>query len=373
MQTKMQPHLPDRTSRRIAAVHCKGTVMSQQSYFTILVPVLNEEEAIPSFIERVEAVMSGLPEYSYEYLFLDGGSTDQTAQILKQARQNNDRIKIITLSRSFGKEASLFCGIKYATGDAVIPMDVDLQDPPEVIPDFLAKWQEGYDVVQGTRQSRKDETFLKRFTSKFFYRVFNAIAERPIPKDTGDFRLISRRVAQAVLQMSDRTQFMKEMFHWVGFRSCAVFYQRPERSAGTTKWNYWKLWNFALDGLTASSTLPLRIWTYFGFFFAGCAAFYASYYVLRTILFGIDVPGYASLICFILFFGAMQMIISGIQGEYIGRILKEVKQRPQYIIESMDGVVPNGNDDEYVNFPAAGQSQYRFSQAEPQSTSFSEE
>ena len=313
--------------------------MNKQPHLTILVPVLNEEEAILPFIERVESVMSELPDYSYECLFLDGGSTDRTAQVLKRARQKNDRIKIITLSRSFGKEASLFCGLKYAAGDAVIPMDVDLQDPPEVIPAFLAKWKEGYDVVYGTRQSRKDESFLKRLTSRIFYRAFNAIAERPIPQDTGDFRLVSRRVAQAVLQMSDRTQFMKEMFHWVGFRSCPVFYKRPERFVGTTKWNYWKLWNFALDGLTASSTLPLRIWTYFGSAFACCASFYALYYALRVLFWGVDVPGYASLLCFILFFGAMQMIANGIQGEYIGRILKEVKQRPQYIIESMDGVV----------------------------------
>ena len=317
--------------------------MRKRPHLTILVPVLNEEEAIPLFIDRVETVMAELPGYVYECLFLDGGSMDRTAQVLKEARQKNKRVKIITLSRSFGKEASLFCGLQYAAGDAVIPMDVDLQDPPEVIPAFLEKWEEGYDVVYGTRQSRHDESFLKRMTSQAFYRVFNAISDRPIPQDTGDFRLMSRRVAQAVLQMSDRTQFMKEMFHWVGFRSCGVLYNRPERTVGTTKWNYWKLWNFALDGLTASSTFPLRIWTYLGLAFACCASFYAMYYILRTTLFGIDVPGYPSLLTFILFFGAMQMIAGGIQGEYIGRILKEVKQRPTYIIESMDGVAPPGN------------------------------
>ena len=315
--------------------------MDKLPHFTILVPVLNEEDAILPFIERVEVVLSKLTGYSYDYLFLDGGSTDRTAEVLKEARRKNDRVKIITLSRSFGKEASLFCGLKYATGDAVIPMDVDLQDPPEVIPAFLAKWQEGYDVVYGTRQSRNDESWLKQLTARAFYRAFNAISERPIPKDTGDFRLVSRRVAQAVLQMPDRTQFMKEMFHWVGFRSCAVLYERPERSVGVSKWNYWKLWNFALDGLTASSTLPLRMWTYFGLVFGSCACIYATFIVLRTVLYGVDVPGYASLLCFILFFGAMQMIASGIQGEYIGRILKEVKRRPQYIIDSMEGVSPN--------------------------------
>jgi glycosyltransferase involved in cell wall biosynthesis len=267
---------------------------------------------------------------------------------LKKARQKNNRVKIITLSRSFGKEASLFCGLKYATGDVVIPMDVDLQDPPEVIPDFLVKWEEGYDVVYGTRQSRNDESFLKRLSSRAFYQVFNAISERPIPKDTGDFRLVSRRVADAVLQMPDRTQFMKEMFHWVGFRSCAVFYNRPDRAVGTTKWNYWKLWNFALDGLVTSSTLPLRMWSYLGFAIACGAAFYTVYFVSRTLLFGVDVPGYASLLCLILFFGAMQMIASGIQGEYIVRILKETKQRPQYIIESMEGFVPRNGEDAYT-------------------------
>jgi glycosyltransferase involved in cell wall biosynthesis len=325
--------------------------LSTYPHLTILVPVLNEEEAIPLFIDRVEAVMAEIPDYSYEYLFLDGGSTDRTAQVLKNARQENDRVKIITLSRSFGKEASLFCGLKYAAGDAIIPMDVDLQDPPEVIPAFLEKWKDGYDVVYGTRQSRNDESFLKRILSHTFYRTFNAVSERPIPKDTGDFRLVSRRVAQAVLQLSDRTQFMKEMFHWVGFRSCSVSYKRPERLVGTTKWNYWKLWNFALDGFTASSTLPLRIWTYLGIVFACCASFYAVFIVLRTMLFGADVPGYSSLLCLILFFGAIQMIVSGIQGEYIGRIMKEVKQRPQYIIEGMDGVMPReDNENEGNNF-----------------------
>lgn len=312
--------------------------MSDHPDITILVPVLNEEEAIPLFIQRVESVMAELPEYSYEYLFLDGGSTDSTASVLRTARSKNDRIKIITLSRSFGKEASLFCGLKYASGKAVIPIDVDLQHPPEIIPKFIEKWQEGYDVVYGTRKGREDESFFKKITSQAFYRVFNMISDQAIPKDTGDFRLMSRRATQAVLQMPERTQFMKEMFHWIGFRSCGVLYEQPERVAGTTKWNYWKLWNFALDGLTASTTFPLRIWTYMGIFFAACASLYAIYYALGTILFGVDVPGYPSLLSFIIFFGAMQMISSGIQGEYIGRIMKEVKQRPVYIIESMDGV-----------------------------------
>ncbi len=314
--------------------------MPEQPNLTILVPVLNEEEAIPLFLDRVEAIMADLPEYSYEYLFLNGGSTDGTAEVLKRAREKNSRVKIITLSRSFGKEASLFCGLKYAAGEAVIPMDVDLQHPPEVIPKFLAQWREGYDIVYGTRKSREDESLFKRLTSQAFYRVFNAICEQPIPRDTGDFRLMSRRAVSAVLQMPEKTQFMKEMFHWVGFRSIGVLYEQPERAVGTTKWNYWKLWNFALDGLTASTTFPLRIWTYLGAAFACCASIYAIYYVLGTIMFGIDVPGYPSLLAFILFFGAMQMISSGIQGEYIGRILKEVKQRPVYIIESMEGVTP---------------------------------
>ncbi|MDR3182864.1 MAG: glycosyltransferase family 2 protein [Planctomycetaceae bacterium] len=305
---------------------------------TILVPVLNEEETIPLFLRRVNEVMDLFPEYRCEYLFIDGGSTDKTAEILRQERQKDDRIKVITLSRSFGKEASLVCGLKYASGQAVIPMDADLQDPPEVIPAFIKKWNQGYDIVYGTRKSRQDEPFLKRLTSKLFYQLFNVISDQPIPADTGDFRLMSRRAVKAVLQMPERTQFMKEMFHWVGFKSCGVSYERPERIAGTTKFNYWKLWNFALDGITASTTFPLRIWTYIGVLFAGGAATYALGKCVLTLLYGIDQPGYASLLSFIIFFGAIQMIISGIQGEYIGRILKESKQRPVYIVADMDGV-----------------------------------
>jgi glycosyltransferase involved in cell wall biosynthesis len=292
--------------------------------------------------------MSTILEYTYEYLFIDGGSIDRTAEILKQQRQNDPRIKVITLSRSFGKEASLFCGLKHAAGDVVIPMDVDLQDPPEVIPRFLEKWQEGYEIIYGTRQNRKEESFLKRFSSQAFYRIFNMIAEQPIPYDTGDFRLISRRAVNAILKMPERTQFMKEMFHWVGFRNCGVLYERPKRIAGNTKWNYWKLWNFALDGLTASTTFPLRIWTYLGIVFAGCAFVYAVFNFIRTLLYGIDPPGYPTLLSFIIFFGAMQMISSGIQGEYIGRILKETKQRPIYIITEMDGV--ETAESEHLNF-----------------------
>ncbi|MDR1480197.1 MAG: glycosyltransferase [Planctomycetaceae bacterium] len=307
-------------------------------FITILVPVLNEEEMIPLFLERVNTVINTISEYNFEYLFIDGGSTDRTAEILKQYRHNDPRIKVIILSKSFGKEASLFCGLKYAAGDLVIPMDVDLQDPPEVIPRFLEKWREGYEIIYGTRKNRKEEPFLKRLSSRIFYRIFNTISEQPIPCDTGDFRLMSRSVVEAVLKMPERTQFMKEMFHWVGFRSCGVLYDRPERIAGTTKWNYWKLWNFALDGLTASTTLPLRIWTYIGLFFACTASIYAIGNIIRSILYGVDLPEYPMLISLIAFFGAIQMISCGIQGEYIGRILKETKQRPIYIIADTDGI-----------------------------------
>ncbi|MDR1383082.1 MAG: glycosyltransferase family 2 protein [Planctomycetaceae bacterium] len=317
---------------------CFSATENNDIEVSVVVPVLNEEETIPLFIERVNPVMDTISECTFEYLFIDGGSTDRTAEILKQYRRNDPRIKIITLSRSFGKEASLFCGLKYAAGKVVIPMDVDLQDPPEVIPRFLEKWREGYEIVYGTRQNRNEESFLKRFSSRIFYRIFNVISEQPIPRDTGDFRLMSRNVVAAVLKMPERTQFMKEMFHWVGFRSCGVLYERPNRIAGTTKWNYWKLWNFALDGLTASTTLPLRIWTYIGLFFACIASVYILINVTRTVLYGIDSPGYPTLLSLIVFFGAMQMISSGIQGEYIGRILKETKQRPIYIIANMDGV-----------------------------------
>ncbi|MDD6173860.1 MAG: glycosyltransferase family 2 protein [Elusimicrobia bacterium] len=299
---------------------------------TVLVPLLNEEEAIEIFLQATRPVLDGL-DLSYKYLFVDDGSTDKTLDIIKSHAAKDGNIDYISLSRNFGKEAALLCGIKKAGSKAIIPMDIDLQDPPDLIPAFVEKWKEGYNMVLGVRKNRDSDSFLKKFLSTWFYKVHNLFARRPIPENTGDFRLLDSNVAEAIKQINESTLFMKGLFNWTGFKTASVEYVRPERSAGQTKWSYWKLWNFALDGIFNASTIPLRLWTYFGASAALLSFLYASFIVLKVIIFGKDVPGYASLAVLILFFGGVQLMSIGILGEYIGRIFAEVKHRPAYIIK----------------------------------------
>lgn len=299
---------------------------------TILVPLLNEEEAIPLFLYATRPVLDGL-DLSYKYLFVDDGSTDKTLDIIKSYAAKEENIDYISLSRNFGKEAALLCGIKKAGTKAIIPMDIDLQDPPDLIPTFVERWKEGYNMVLGVRKNRDSDSFFKKFFSTWFYKVHNLFARRPIPENTGDFRLLDENVAQAIKQINESTLFMKGLFNWTGFKTVSVEYVRPERSAGQTKWSYWKLWNFALDGIFNASTIPLRLWTYFGAAAALLSFLYASFIVLKVLIFGKDVPGYASLAVLILFFGGVQLMSIGILGEYIGRIFSEVKHRPAYIIK----------------------------------------
>ncbi len=300
---------------------------------SIIVPMYNEHEVIDIFFTEIRRVMDKIPEYSYEVICVNDGSRDNTLDILKKYAEQDKRIKIISFSRNFYKEQALFAGLEYCSGKAAVPMDVDLQDPPELIYEFVKKWQEGYDVVYGVRADRSDDGFVKRISALGFYKIYNMIAERPVPYNTGDYRLMSRKVIEAVKQIKEKKLFMKGLFNWVGFKSCGISYKRPERAAGTTKWNYWKLWNFALDGITSSTTLPLRIWTYVGSFIAFFAFLYAAYIIIRTLVLGVGVPGYPSLLVSILFFGGVQLIVLGIFGEYIGRIFTEVKNRPLYIID----------------------------------------
>ena len=239
----------------------------------------------------------------------------------------------MSFSRNFYKEQALFAGLQEARGRCIIPMDADLQDPPELISKFIKKWEEGYEVVYGVRIDRQRDTLVKRLTAKIFYKIFNLVAETPIPENTGDYRLMDRKVVDAILEIRENKLFMKGIFSWVGFKSCGIEYKRPERVAGKTKFNYWKLWNFALDGITASTTLPLRIWTYIGCIIGSISALYAIYIIFKTIFMGVAVPGYASLLVSILFFGSVQLIVLGIFGEYLGRIFIEVKRRPRYIID----------------------------------------
>lgn len=303
---------------------------------SLVVPVHNEVGTVGLFLARAIPVLEGLGG-DYEIVFVDDGSTDATLAELIAARDQNPRIRIVTLSRNFGKDTALAAGLVHATGEAVIPIDVDLQDPPEVIAELVAKWREGFDVVNARRADRSSDSWLKRTTAKSFYRVFNKMADRPILEDVGDFRLLSRRVVDVINQFPERARFMKGLFSWVGFNHATIDYQRDARAAGETKWRYWKLWNFAVDGITSFTTVPLRIWSYFGAAIALLAFVFAAFLVVRTMMFGIDTPGYASLMVVVLALGGVNLLSLGVIGEYLGRTYTEVKGRPLYIIDRTYG------------------------------------
>lgn len=305
---------------------------------TIVVPVLNEEEAIDLFLSRIKEVIDAIPDIEYEIIFVDDGSTDGTSQVVLDAHAQDQAICLVRLSRNFGKEAALTAGLEAASGDAVIPIDVDLQDPPELIADFVRLWRDGYDVVYGQRVDRASDTGTKSGSASIFYSLFNRLSSLRIEPNVGDFRLMSRAALGATLQLRERNRFMKGIFAWVGFRSIGVPYSRPPRAVGTTKFNYWKLWNFALDGLTSFSTAPLRMWTYIGGAVALGALLFTIILVLRTLVFGRDVPGYASLMAVVLMLGAVQLISLGIIGEYLGRLYIESKQRPLYLVREQFGI-----------------------------------
>jgi glycosyltransferase involved in cell wall biosynthesis len=310
---------------------------------SIIVPVLNEEETIGFFLEGVRPVLASL-DLDYEIIFIDDGSTDGTARVVQDIHANDPRIKLVRLSRNFGKEAALTAGLEWSRGAAVIPMDVDLQDPPELIPEFVRLWRDGFDIVFGQRVERSSDSRTKRVSAGMFYRIFNAVAANPIDHNAGDFRLMTRRVVDATLQLRERNRFMKGLFAWVGYRSAAVPYERPPRAAGTTKFNYWKLWNFALDGITSFSTAPLKVWTYVGSAVALGAILYTLVVVVRTLAWGRDVPGYASLMVVVLVLGAVQLISLGVIGEYLGRLYLEVKRRPIYLLDGTAGFADDDRD-----------------------------
>ena len=300
---------------------------------SIIVPMYNEEENIDLFFKSVQTVLKKIKELTYEFICINDGSQDKTLDILKKYAKKDKSVKIISFSRNFKKEQALYAGLEHCTGKAAIVIDVDMQDPPELIEEFVQKWKEGFEVVYGIRTDRNADTFLKKITANSFYKIHNLISETKIPDNVGDFRLMDRKVINSVLKIKEKKLFMKGIFNWVGFKSIGIQYKRQQRAAGSTKWNYWKLWNFALDGITSSTTLPLRIWTYFGGLVACFSFLYGLFIIIRTLILGIDVPGYASLLVCILFLGGIQLVALGIFGEYIGRILIEVKDRPLYIID----------------------------------------
>lgn len=317
---------------------------------SIVVPVFNEEESIEGFMAAMAPVVGEITELlgangRVEILFVDDGSRDNTIEVIEHLMEFPAEVRLVKLSRNFGKDCALAAGLAQARGDAVIPMDVDLQDPPDLIPKMVSLWCDGAKVVNAVRCDRSSDTSFKRMSAEAFYRIYNRLADTPIEPNVGDFRLLDREAIDVINQMPERIRFMKGLMSWVGYAPKVVEYSRPERAAGETKWRLWPLWNFALDGITGSSTLPLRIWTYFGAFFGVTAIIYAVWVVVKTLIFGIDVPGYASLLVVTLTFGALNMIAVGILGEYVGRIAVEVRQRPLYIIESVrdvaDGEIPS--------------------------------
>ena len=307
---------------------------------SIIVPVKDEEEAIPAFLERVRTALEELDDpagRSFEILFVDDGSSDGTLAQLRSAHAADPRVRAVSLSRNFGKEAAVSAGLDRARGEAVVPMDVDLQDPPEALSGMLTKWREGFEVVYGVRRNREHDSIPKRLTADFFYRVHNWLSTDKIPEHAGDFRLLDRKVVDVIRALPERNRFMKGLFAWAGFRQAAVFYSRQARQAGTSKFGYWKLWTFALDGITSTSTVPLRVWSYLGGLIALFALAWAAFITVRTLVLGIDLPGYASIIVAVLFLGGLQLLSLGIIGEYVGRILVEAKQRPVYVVRENVG------------------------------------
>lgn len=303
---------------------------------SVIVPLYNESEGIEHLFARLTSVLEEL-QTTYEIICINDGSQDDTLSKLIEFWQRNPTIKIINLSRNFGKEIALTAGIDYASGAAVIPIDADLQDPPELIVKLIAKWREGYDVVYGTRRSRQGETWFKRLSATAFYQTIGRMSHVPIPANTGDFRLLDRQVVDAIKKLPERTRFMKGLFAWVGYRQTSVLFDREPRHSGKTTWNYWKLWNFALDGIISFSFLPLKVWSYVGVTISFISLLYALMLVVRTLIFGVDVPGYASLMVAILFLGGIQLITLGVLGEYLGRVYEEVKGRPLYLVREEYG------------------------------------
>jgi len=312
--------------------------MNQNNKISIVAPFFNEVLAVQGFYAAMKDLFDKLPQYDFELVCVDDGSVDETLMQLTSLAQKDLRIQVIEFSRNFGKEAALSAGIDYSLGSAVIPIDVDLQDPPELIIQMLTLWEEGAEVVLAKRIDRSSDTHLKRVTASLFYRWHNFLStEVQIPDNVGDFRLMDRVVVDALKRLPERRRFMKGLFAWVGFKTVSIDYVRSPREFGESKFSGWKLWNFALEGITSFSLIPLKVWTYLGILGALFAFFYAIFVIIKTLIFGIDLPGYASLLVVTLFFGSLQLISLGIIGEYIGRIYFESKGRPLYIVRRLHG------------------------------------
>lgn len=303
---------------------------------SILVPMYNEAQGIDVFFTKITKVLESL-SVDWEIVCVDDGSSDNTLDLLEAKSKEIDGVKVVAFSRNFGKEAAMTAALDYATGDAVIPIDADLQDPPEIVKEMIEKWEAGADVVCAKRTSRKTDSVMKRQTAHWFYSIFNRISDTHIIEDVGDYRLMDRRVVEVIKQLPEKDRFMKGLFSWPGFKVELVEFERAARAYGDTKFNYWKLWNFALSGITSFTTMPIRVGTYVGLIISGLSFLYGLVIISKTMVFGVDVPGYASILVAILFLGGVQLFFLGLLGEYIGRIFKEVKNRPIYVVDRTTG------------------------------------
>ena len=304
---------------------------------SIIIPMYNEEESLPYLYKRLDALGENIPNYELEFLFVNDGSKDNSLNIVKGYRKSDPRVCYVNLSRNYGKETAMGAAFDYVTGDAVAIIDADLQDPPELIVDMLKYYEEGYDDVYAKRRSRKGETWFKKFTSKKFYQILQSVSNVPIQTDTGDFRLLSRRAIEALRAFPEKQRYTKGMFSLIGFKKKAIEFDRDPRVAGETKWNYLKLVDLAIEGITSFTTAPLRLATIFGGVIGLGSFIYIIYIIIRTLVSGVDVPGYSSLICVMLMMGGIQLIFLGVIGEYLGRIFTEVKNRPLYFIDEYAG------------------------------------
>ena len=302
---------------------------------SVIVPAYNEQEVLPEFHKRLSAVFENLSE-ELEIVYVNDGSSDGTLEVMTALRTGDPRVTVVDLSRNFGKEIAMAAGFDNACGDAVVVIDADLQDPPELIPEMIRLWQSGYDVVYAKRTARQGETWLKKASAAAFYRVIQRVSRVEIPADTGDYRLMSRRAVEALKRLREQHRFMKGLFAWIGFSQKALPYKRDSRFAGVTKWNYWKLWNFALEGITSFTILPLKAATYLGFIASLVAFLYGIVIVFKTIVYGDPVRGYPTLIVVVLFLGGAQLAALGIIGEYLGRMFDETKQRPLYLLKGLE-------------------------------------
>ena len=314
-------------------------IYEQRKKISIMVPCYNEETVLPEFYRRTSAVIDGITGYDFEFIFVNDGSSDGTLEILQKMRKMDKRVSYISLSRNFGKEIAMIAGIDYLDGDAAVIMDADLQDPPEMITEMIKWWNKGYDDISAKRRSRAGESFFKKWSSHAFYKILQRMSDIPIQPDVGDFRLLDKKCLNALRLMRESQRYTKGLFSWIGFNKKEILFDREARASGTTKWNYRKLTNLAIEGITSFTIAPLRMASLTGFALAMLSMLYMSFIIIRTLFFGDKVAGYPSLISVILFISGVQLFFLGIIGEYLGRIFNESKFRPLYLIRELNGTI----------------------------------